>query len=205
MRFLFIIVLLLPVSGFAENWWTIEARLGTAFSFGTTLEIEQQNQPQLRFDADYETRPFEDAPYYGLRAGWRNSSGGWEVEFLHHKIYLTNHPAEVQHFEVSHGYNLLMFNRLWIVKELNVRAGGGIVISHTESTIRDLTRSAGQEITGVAGQFSVGKDFYLTRRLYFGVETKLTFANATVSIAEGDANAPNIAIHILAGLGYATK
>jgi hypothetical protein len=202
MKLLFVLLLALPVQAFAQSWWTVEARLGTAIQFGTTLEIEQVGQPLLSIDADYSTRPFDDALYYGLRIGWRNPQGAWEVEFLHHKVYLDNNPPEIQHFEVTHGYNMLMLNRTWTVHDVDLRAGGGLVISHTDSTIRSLHRTAGQEITGVVGQISAGKNIYLSNRFYIALESKLTLANATVSIADGEAKVPNIAIHVLAGLGY---
>jgi hypothetical protein len=35
----------------------------------------------------------------------------WAIEYLHHKLYLSNPPAEVQSFAISHGYNLFAVNR----------------------------------------------------------------------------------------------
>jgi hypothetical protein len=196
-------MLLLATTASSQSFWSIEPiHIGSAKSFSTNLEIEQTAFPKLKFDADYETRPFEDAPYYGYRVSRQNKRHGWEVEFLHHKIYLTNNPPEIQHFEVSHGYNMLFVNHAWIFGSNYVRAGAGPVISHTESEVRGMGFSSSYEFSGVVGQGTFGRRFYLSRIFYLTLEGKLTLATASVSIAQGKAHAPNIAIHGIAGIGF---
>jgi hypothetical protein len=187
---------------FSESVWSIELGTGTAYSFSTTLKIEQTNQPEIRFTADYQTRPWQDAPYYEWRISRRSDRAAWELEFLHHKLYLKNNPPDVQHFEVSHGYNLLLVNRMWKLRFLDIRAGGGIVIAHTESDVRNLSMSANYDIAGIAGQVATAKRLYLSKNFFVNFEGKLTFASATVSVANGDARVPNIALHGLVGVGY---
>ena len=88
-------ILFTSTIAYSESWWSIEPlRTGSAKSFSTNLEIEQNAFPELEFDAEYETRPFEDAPYYGYRISRQSEKHGWELEFLHHKIYLTNSTPE---------------------------------------------------------------------------------------------------------------
>jgi hypothetical protein len=191
-----------PLHGFADSVWSIEIGTGSAHSFSTTLQIQQTNEPEIRIGADYATRPWEDAPYYDWRVSYRKKETAWELEFLHHKLYLENDSPEIQHFEVSHGYNMLFVNHLWKLRYFDFRAGAGPVISHTESVIRDLALDTGYDLSGVAGQVGVGKRLYLSQRFFLNLETKLTFSNANVSVAEGEASVPNFAIHGLIGIGY---
>lgn len=200
--FFFLLVLLKPIPGLSDSLWSIELGTGTAHSFSTTLEIQQTSEPEIRTDADYATRPWKDAPYYNWRVSYRKEKSAWEVELLHHKLYLENEPPQVQHFEVSHGYNMLFVNHLWKLRYFDFRAGAGPVISHTESVIRNLALETGYDLSGFAGQIGAGKRVYLSKRFFLNLETKLTFSNANVSVAEGDASVPNIAIHGLFGIGY---
>jgi hypothetical protein len=201
-RLLFL--LCFPLHSFAEDaWWSIEPlRTGSALNFNTNLSIEQSGFAELSFDAEYETHPFEDAPYYGWRVSRRNSKGAWEIEFLHHKVYLQNNPPEVNHFEVSHGYNMLFINYAWTYKALHLRAGGGPVISHAESEIRGISFHSGYELSGFCGQASIEKRFYVSNRFFFAIEGKFTAAKATVSVADGEASVPNFAVHGLIGFGF---
>jgi hypothetical protein len=179
----------------------VELRLGSAHSFKTNLEIRQTSFPDLSFDAEYGTHPFEDSFYYDWRISRRNSKHAWEFEFLHHKLYLKNNPSEVQHFEVSHGYNMLFVNHAWTVNGFNIRAGGAAVLSHAESEIRNRGFSSDYEFSGIAGQAGVDRRFYLNRHFFFMLEGKFTIAKAKVSIADGEAEVPNIALHGLFGFG----
>jgi hypothetical protein len=186
----------------ADSWWSIELRTGAAKSFTTGLEIEQAGLPKIDFDAHYENHPWEDSFYYGWRISRSTTKHAWDVEFLHHKLYLSNNPPEVDHFEVSHGYNMLTFNHAWIFGSTYVRAGVGPVISHAETRVRGQFLDSGYELSGFTGQGSIEKHFYLSRKFFITVEGKFTLATASVSVANGDAHVPNIAIHGLAGLGY---
>jgi hypothetical protein len=195
-------LLFIPLIVFAQDSrWSFELRTGSALSFDSNLKIEQSGFPELSFDADYETRPFEDAFYYGWRVSYRNPNHAWEVELIHHKVYLKNTRPEVEYFEVSHGYNLLLVNYSRDYGGLNLRAGAGPVISHAESEIRNKSFSSNYEFSGLCGQFAIDKRFYLGQRFFLTVEGKFTAARATVSIADGEATVPNVAIHGLIGFG----
>lgn len=198
----FCIVGLNPLNGFSASILSIEIGTGSAYSFSTTLQIQQTNEPDIRIDADYATKPWEDAPYYSWRVSYQKKQTAWELEFLHHKLFLENGPREIEHFEVSHGYNMLFINHVWKLRYFDVRVGAGPVISHTESAIRNLALDTGYDLSGIAGQIGVGKRLYLSQQFFLNLETKLTFSNANVSVAEGEASVPNIAIHGLVGIGY---
>jgi hypothetical protein len=125
-------------------------------------------------------------------------------------VYLDNPPPEVQHFEVSHGYNLVYLNRALRRYGFIFRLGAGAVIARPESEIRNLTRPEDRGLfhaeyyfTGPSGQLAVERRFTLWRGLFASAEGKLTAARARMSVPGGQATAPNVALHGLLGLGYA--
>lgn len=189
----------------------IEIFGGTSFSLPMPLDLKQNGYDDISFTAHYETKPFNKHPYYAVRVGrWENGKS-WEVELVHHKIYLTNNPPDVQHFEVSHGYNLLTVNRAWETKALIYRVGLGMVIAHPESTVRKkefyemdggLKGDGNYYVAGPAAQIAIQKRFGIWGGLFGSAEAKFTAAYATVPIADGEAVAPNTAFHFLAGIGY---
>src|SRR5262245_12996647 len=76
--------------------WRLQAATGAAHSLTTPLSIEQHGFPELRIDAEYDNRPFDSAPYFMLRVSRRSGTAAWELQHLHHKIYLSNLPPEVE-------------------------------------------------------------------------------------------------------------
>lgn len=181
---------------------------GTAWSLPMPLRIEQPGQPDLHFKARYRTRPWRGSPYYAYRVGYEQ----WEAELVHHKLYLQNPPQEVEHFEVSHGYNLAMVNYAQPSYGFVIRFGLGLVIAHPEGRIRGRSvgpvRSllgGGYHISGISAQLSLARELDLSRHLYINPEVKLTAAWARVPLAGGGrAEIPNVALHALTGLGFRT-
>jgi hypothetical protein len=194
----------------AQESWALEGYLGAAWNLPTPLSIHQTGQDDIKLTAHYETRPFEQPPYYAWRLGRWTKDRAWEFEFIHHKLFLDNPPDEVQHFEVTHGFNLLMVNRAWVRKKTIWRWGGGVVLAHPESRVRGAEppegggiRGRGYHLTGPVVQGSIGRRFALTDNLFFAIEAKLTAAYARLPVDDGHASAPNLALHGLFGLGYA--
>jgi hypothetical protein len=111
----------LVLSPAADAQWRLEAFTGTAHNFTTPLTVHQPGSPEFRMDARYDTRPFTGSPYYSARLGWWKGRSGWELQFLHHKLYLANPSGEVSHLEISHGYNMVTLNRAWEVRALVLR------------------------------------------------------------------------------------
>jgi hypothetical protein len=97
---------LVPAPACAQ--WAVELFTGTAVSAPSNLTIRQAGEPDISFTAHYDTKPFKSssAPYYGFRVSrWWGRWGGF-FDDLHHKLYLTDNPPEVETFEVTYGYNL---------------------------------------------------------------------------------------------------
>jgi hypothetical protein len=194
---------LLVTPAAARGQVSVEVFGGSALNLHTPLTINQTGFPSIEFTAHYSERPFDAIPYYATRLGFWKGSGGWVVELLHHKIYLENPPADVQHFEVSHGYNIVTFNRGWRRNRFVILLGGGLVIAHSNSLIRGRDRSIDEPYTlsGVGVQAAAGRRLDLTPWFFASAEGKVTAAWARVPISGGKATAPNVAFHGLLGIG----
>lgn len=204
-----IILLIVVVPAQAQESWIFEVFTGSAYNFTTPLSIRQPGQDDIELNARYEERWLEGSPYYGWRIAKWEDNHAWEFELIHHKLYLDNLPLEVQHFEISHGYNLLTINRAWKRKGLIYRLGAGVVVTHPETTIRGETLPSdrgfidgGFYLSGPTAQAAVQKRFYIWKKLFFTVEGKLTASYARIPISDGHANVPNVAVHGIFGLGY---
>ena len=192
----------------AEDRFRAEIFGGTAWSAPTTLTIDQSGEERLSFRAHWETRPLDEAPYYAVRVGLWNRRRGWELQLLHHKVYLTNGPPEIERFEVSHGWTLLTLQRATRGRPFDWRLGVGAVIGYPEGRIRgepanpeDGIFGSGYYLSGAGALAGAGRTFTITRRFFASTEAQLTYSWASVPIAKGHARTANFALHVLLGLG----
>ena len=167
---------------------------------------------RLAFRARYSTRPLADAPYYAYRAGILRRARGGEVELVHHKLYLENPVPPIEHLEITHGYNLPMANFATPVGGWQLRIGLGFVVAHPEGRIdgrpvRGVRRTligGGYHVAGGSMQLALGRRYPLGRgdvALTVAPEAKLTAGFARVHLQQGTLSVPNIAVHVLGGLG----
>jgi len=191
--------------------WSLDLFLGSALNIRTPLSIHQSGEERIFLYARYQEKPLKESPYYAWRIAKWSQNQAWEFELIHHKLYLTNEIPEIQHFEVSHGYNLLTVNRAW--EKANgsiIRVGAGIVLAHPESIIRGKKRPEkifgqgldGFYVSGPTVQAAIAKKFSMFRSLFFSVEGKFTASYAHVPIKDGNAYVPNLAFHGLLGFGF---
>lgn len=204
-----LVILAMPLRLSAQDGWVVQGSLGAVASAQSRLTIHQSGYPDLKIDANYETRPFESPQYYMLRAGRWSGRTGWEVEIVHHKLYLRHPPPEIHDFSISHGYNLLTVDRAWEARWLILRAGAGLVVGHPENTVRnrtlepgDTNLGGGYHLAGGVLQLAAEKRLTLGDHWFVGVEGKLTGARARVPVAGGSAEVPNVALHGLLGIGW---
>lgn len=204
------ILLALPaLAGAADGRWTFQVGTGDAYNFPSRLEISQDGQPDVNLTADYVSKPFStQAIYYDFKIGYWKDNAAWEFESLHHKIYLTNKPPEVQRFQISHGYNMNTVNRAWDDGMFIYRVGGGFVMTHPETTIRGKIKEddggiKGFYISGLSAQAALEKRFFVTGGLFLSLEGKFTAAYAVVPVYGGEARVPSYALHGIAAIGYA--
>jgi len=198
-----------PQEIFGQRSWTLNISIGDAWCFNMPLVIEQYGFEKIKLTARYKTESFKLPVYYSWKIGTAVENAGWELELTHLKIILTNKPPEIQEFRVSHGYNYLTINRSMDLDLLILRYGAGIIISHPESTVRNMAYDTGQgflkrgyHISGVGLQIAAEKRFTIYKDLFFGMEIKAAAAIARVGIAEGHALVPQAGFHGLLGLGY---
>ena len=192
----------------AEETFSLQLSGGGAVNLRTPMVTRQDGQETIRDTAGFDTKPFDTPAYWALRAGWWKEGRGWEAELVHHKLYLNNNPPEIQHFSVSHGFNLLTVNHAWRHPWFIWRVGLGVVITHPESTVRgaEFDQSGGiadgYYLSGPTGQISVEKRFTIGKGFFLSLEGKLTASWARIPIKNGDADLLNTALHGLIGLGY---
>lgn len=206
-------------AGRIKRWLGACFFLGTSFSKNETLTIKQDGYQDITLDnVEFSTKPFESPPYYGIRLSkWRDGSA-WELEHIHQKIYIDDLPPDVQHFEITDGYNLFLVNRAWQLEKLHViaRAGAGLVIAHPQITVRGESNhvsgggaiptiwdaDSGYQWTGPAAQLSLEKEFRIDTHWLFNIEGKISHANADIDIEGGSVSVPNTAVHLIAGIKY---
>jgi len=193
---------------------TAEFFLGSAWSLPLPLVIRLPGE-SVALRARYATRPWADAPYYAYRVGGGSRGHAAEAELVHHKLYLTNPRPPIEHFEVTHGYNLALGNLVIPTAGWQVRLGVGLVIAHAEGRVagRVVGQRAGRvrtflgsgyHVAGVTTQLAFGRRYPLgpgATALTVAPEAKLTAAFARVPLEEGSIRVPNVAVHALAGLG----
>jgi hypothetical protein len=183
--------------------FVVQGFLGAAINFDTDLTISQTGQDDISLRASWETRPFDQPLYWMLRLRWQRERDGFELQLLHHKIYLENTRPDVEHFEVTHGFNILTANYLKRGGLAQFRLGAGMTITHAESTVRgEHHTSAHYTIGGPAFLVGVGGEYGITDRLFLAGDIQFVAAWATVDVHEGEASVTSLAFHLMLGLGY---
>ena len=183
---------------------TIDLMLGSAYNLPTPLTIRQENYPDLKHTARYDTRPFGGyAPYYAGRLTFWRGDGGWEFEVIHHRLFLSNTTAEIQRFEIHFCYSYLLAGRAWRTHGFELHANGGVVMTNPANVVRGMPMNtsdagapdAGYDITGVGGSFAVSREFKLVGRLSLIGTAAVVAGTVSVPVATGSARAPNVGLH----------
>lgn len=192
----------------AQSRWSFELHGGEVYNLPMPLTIRQQGYPDLKLTARYSSESLILPIYVDSRLIRWQDGKSWELEFLHHKLYLDNTTSEIQKFSISHGFNMIMVNRGFDRKSFHYRAGAGIVITHPESVIRGQTFGdstndwdLGYFVSGPVVNLSAGKHFRINKRFYLNAEAKTTLAYVNVKVAGGNADVYNIAFHLILGIG----
>lgn len=204
----------MQTSSAQDRNWSFEIQGGVPFNIPTPLVIEQDNEASLRLTARYRAEPFRSPGYYMLRAGKWKDGRSWEIEFVHHKLFLDNMPDEVQEFSISHGYNILTVNRAVRRQFGNkfkylLRLGAGVVVAHPENTVRGLAldqeggiSSSGYYISGPVLNITLAKRFYLgTSPLFINTEIKFNPSVSWVPVKNGQAIVWNLPFALTMGMG----
>jgi hypothetical protein len=186
----------------------LQGFLGTSVSAPTPLSITQRGQPGLDFIAHWATRPFLDTWYYAGRIGLWSGNRGWLFDFTHHKVYLTNPPAEIQKFRITNGLNMFTLSRGFRRGRFSYALGAGPVITYPINRVRGQKLPSGRGFLG--GYFLSGgtllasatRRFPLTAGFFLSLDGRVSAMYVRVPVAGGHASVPNVALHLHAGLGY---
>lgn len=193
----------------AQEGWSLELSIGPAYNMPSPLWIRQVGQRRMRLIARFSTRPFSVPLYYGVRLDRRCGPAEWALEFIHHKIYLDNRSYPVQWLSATHGFNIVVLERGVFRGPLVYRMGGGLVLSHPESTI-------GGRVFDEKGGI-LGRGYYLSGPVVLGavtaylpraggaaisVELKGTLAYVWMPVSGGSAVILVGSIHALLGVRF---
>ena len=171
------------------------------------LVVRQSGQRDITLTAHFDTRPFSEVPYYDVKVGMNRDPWAFELELVHHKLYLANRPPRIDTFEMTHGYNPILLNAVRERWRVAFRAGVGIVLTHPETTVRgqrfpETGGVLGWYVSGPAAQVGVSKWLDFGHHFFAGVEGKAVGAWARVPIASGSADVPNLSLHGLVSAGW---
>lgn len=176
---------------------------GVPLNIPTTLTITQVGEPDIVHEAKWESRPFEQPLYWALRLRWQRERDGFELQLLHHKMFLDNPPSTIEHFEVTHGFNILTANFVRRTRPVQWRLGAGVTLPNTFATVRgELSDVHDYSIGGPAFLAGAGSEFPLAGRLHLAAEAQFIAARGTDDVSRGEAKVTSIALHLLLGLGY---
>jgi hypothetical protein len=196
----------------AQQQWTFELSGMVPYNVPLPLTIHQAGESDISVTARYFSEPFKTPICWVWQIARWTDQTSWELQAIHHKLYLENNPPEVESFSVSHGLNLVTVNRGWRLGEYVVRGGAGIVLAHPEGSIRGKSFSEDQGILGlgyyVSGPAFVvggGKRFRLVGDLFRGLEAMSAISYADTPISDGDAHLYNVVFQVNLGLGYSIE
>lgn len=161
-----LVCVLHPAHAASDPTWSIELLLGDAYDLDSSTRIEHGTLGRQAISGDYETRGLEAPFHYAWRIARWQENGAWELQLLHHKLYLKNRPAGVDSLSVSHGFNIVSFNRAWVSGGWLIRAGIGPVITHAEANIAGTVYDGPYELAGAAILAGAGRKLTLGTHFY---------------------------------------
>ncbi len=188
-------------SGQQDSRVVLQVFGGTALNLPSRLTVHHLELGSVRHRATWATRPFDQPFYWAVRARWQRRDDGFEVQLLHHKLILTNNPPYVDHFEVTHGFNVLTVNYLRRLQPVQPRFGLGVVIPDAESVVLGEYHRDGHKIGGPAMLVGAGWEYALGRHVLIAADAQFIAGWASVDIADGEARVRSLALHLLLGVG----
>ncbi len=186
----------------------IEASGGGVYNVPMPLSIYQDGRQTIRMTAQFESESFTLPVYWDIKLGRTAGQRIFEAELIHHKLYLKNTNSDVQKFNISHGFNMLIFSYGIVKHHYRYKLGLGLVIAHPESEISGLEFGnstddwdMGYYLTGPIVSAGVDRQIKLSKIIYLAIGAKTTVAFAKVPINSGHARFVNVAGHLNLGFG----
>jgi len=198
-------LVLATASPAAAQTFQLDLMGGTAYNVPTPLTIRQAGFPDTTFTAHYDTKPLGPfAPYYSWRVSVWNSrhTSGWELQQVHHRVFLSNTNDVVQFFAIHFGYNYVLAGHAWMWRGFELHADGGVIVPNPQNTVRNQPLPpTGYRLSGVGAALSVGRHLVLTRNIYLLAEGALLAGHTSVPVVAGSASVPNLGLHVHVGAG----
>jgi hypothetical protein len=199
-------------AGHLAAQWRVEGWLGDAFSLPTPATFSQVGQPDIHVNAHWSTRPGAPTWYYAGRIARWTGDAGWAFEYIHHKIYLDNPPADVEYFQVTNGVNFMLGERLWRRHGWEFGVGAGPLYAVPVSSVRGLVYNNAHgifhsqyELAGLGVQGNLARRLRLLPFTYGSLSLNVTGGYLHVHIANGHAVTTNFALHVQYGLSLQSK
>ena len=152
--------------------WEISVYTGFQTAPHSGVEGDANGLP-FDFTAEWEGRPFEAPPYYGVRVTyWQNAAWGYGVELNHAKVYADDDTLDDNGFddlEFTDGINLVTLNgyRRWQQEGRRwtpyVGGGLGVAIPHVDVEIGE-SETFEYQLTGPAVVWLGGVSYTLNDR-----------------------------------------
>jgi len=164
------------------------------------------------FLSEWEGRPFEAPPYYGIRATWwRSATFGWGVDFNHTKVYASDDTLASSPFddlELTDGLNIITVNayRRWPSAERAwtpyIGGGLGIAVPHIDANI-GASDTFEYQYTGPAATWIAGVSYPLNDTWTLFGEYKGTFSMNDAELDGGGSLETDIVTNALnLGISY---
>ena len=196
----------------AQSGLRLEAGTFLPHNIPMPLTIHQAGEDDINLTARYASEPFVPPICWVWRVGLWSEGRSWELEVVHHKIYLDNAPPEIGTFGISHGLNQITINRGWQFEMFVLRVGAGFILAHAESIIRGRILSEdggifgmGYHLTGPTLQAAVGRHFPLFDGFIATTEVKLSGYFASLPVAGGDARVTGLLAQLTLMVGWHTN
>ena len=174
----------------ASPIWYMMLYSGQPFHLPSTMQLHLNGQLAFQGKVHFYTRPLRTPWYYAWGIGYSTDRHFWEVEVMHHKLYLRDYVSLIQHLEVTHGYNYVLLNwgRKW--KKAWLVLGTGGVLVHPETTVNFHNQPSG----GVWGYYLTGPAVLLGSRFClkqmkawrFWARIQAIYAYTKFPVAQGD-------------------
>ena len=185
--------------------WSFAVLIGDAYNFDSHTRIEHETLGNVSLTGDYDTRGLEGPLHYAWRVSRWDDDCGWELQLLHHKIYLQNPPPGIESLSISHGFNIVTINRAVDYRGWTLRGGLGPVVTHAEARIAGTSYDGPYEIAGAAALMGAGRkiDFGMHLRLLAEVSATFGYIEAHPDGAPDlELTIRNPALHAQVGVGY---
>ena len=185
---------------------------GSAYNSPSYLKITQEGYEDIVIrDANYSTEAFVRPTYWDYKLDFETEKRLFGVRTTHHKLILRNPSPEIEYFEITHGYNLLIGYYGWKMKYFTLLAAGGVAFSHPEGIIHGSHASIEKGVPFIGGiyrvtgpnlELAILRKFYFSKRFFVNIEGRINAGYINCQIKRGFVETYPVGLHGIFGIGY---